>query len=455
MIKRLIFNLLLMAGFFYPALALSDVVAFRASILDFIADPRSNPDHSYRFFADGLMIVKDGLIEHVGNYTALKDTLVAKQARLIDYSGKLIMPGFFDTHVHFPQTEMIGAYGEQLLEWLQTYVYPTEKKYSDAAYAEERAAFFLHELLRNGTTTALVFTTVYPQSVDAFFGEAEKLNLRMIAGKVLMDRNAPAYLLDTPQSAYSDSEVLIKRWHKRGRLLYAITPRFAASSTPEELRLAGELKKKYPDVYVQTHLGENRAEVAWIHELYPENSDYLDVYKQYGLTGSRSLFAHAVHVTPGEIKTLAQTDSAVAFCPTSNLFLGSGLFRMHDFKKAGIRIGMGTDVGGGTSLSMLTTLNEAYKVMQLQQQKLSPLEGFYQLTLGGAQALSLQDKLGNFSQGKEADFVVLNWAATDVQKLRIARPWNLEDRLFALAIMGDDRNVAATYIMGKAAYKQR
>jgi guanine deaminase len=395
--------------------------------------------------------VTDGLIEKVGNYSEIRDLLAGK-ARIKDYRGKLIMPGFIDTHIHYPQTEMVASYGEQLLEWLDTYTFPTEKKFADRNYATERAKFFVNELLRNGTTTALVFGTVHPQSVDALFTESEAKNMRMIAGKVMMDRNAPEFLLDTATTGYDESEALIKKWHRHGRSLYAITPRFAPTSTPEQLKMAGELKKKYPDVYVHTHLSENKNEIAWVKSLFPDRQNYFDVYEHYGLSGGRSIFAHAIHLEDEEIARLKATDSAVAFCPSSNLFLGSGLFRMHALKDEGIRIGMGTDIGAGTSFSMFTTLNEAYKVMQLQGQKLPAIESLYQATLGGARALNLDDKIGNFDAGKEADFVVINMQATELQKLRMSGSKDLEDRLFALTILGDDRNISATYVMGKAAF---
>jgi guanine deaminase len=443
---------LLAVGFALSTQAYSAVRAFRASILDFVEDPR-RAQESYRYFEDGLLVVEDGKVTGMGSYASLRKTL-GKNVSIVDHRGKLIVPGFIDTHIHYPQTEMIASYGEQLLEWLQTYTFPTESKYRDAAYAQELSRFFVNELLRNGTTTALVFGTVHPESVDALFAEADQRNMRMIAGKVMMDRNAPDYLLDTAATGSAESEELIKRWHNRNRLLYAITPRFAPTSTPEQLQLAGELKSRYPDVYVHTHLSENRNEIEWVKSLFPERKDYLDVYDHYKLTGERSIFAHAVHVNDRELEVLAKTRSAIAFCPTSNLFLGSGLFPLHKAKDSRVKVGMGTDVGAGTSFSMLTTLNEAYKIMQLQGQKFSALEGFYQATLGSARSLELDGKIGNFEPGKEADFVVLNWAVSPLQKLRFKTSKSFEERLFSLMMLGDDRNVEATYILGRKAFQK-
>jgi guanine deaminase len=349
---------------------------------------------------------------------------------------------------------MVGAYGEQLLSWLNTYTFPTEIQFKNKAYASEIAKFFVNELLKNGTTTALVFCTVHPESVDALFEAAEQHQMRLIAGKVMMDRHAPEALCDSADSSYDDSKALIEKWHGQGRALYAITPRFAPTSTPEQLERAGQLKAEHPDVYVHTHLSENKDEIAWVKDLFPEQKGYLDVYHHYGLTGNRSVFAHCVHLEDAEWQCMHETDSAIAFCPTSNLFLGSGLFPLNKTWQQQVKVGLGTDVGAGTSFSLLQTVNEAYKVQQLQGDKLSAFESLYHATLGGAKALDLDDKLGNFNVGKEADFVVLNIKPTALQQLRQSRSKSLEDSLFALFTMGDDRNVEATYIYGQKAYSQ-
>ena len=429
--------------------------AVRSRFLDIqntVAQAREIHDQ-VRYVEDGLLITENGKVKWFGDWEQGQSQL-SSNVQVQHYPNQLIVPGFIDTHIHFPQTEMVGAFGEQLLEWLNTYTFPTELQFSDKEYADKIAHFFVNELLKNGTTTALVFCTVHPQSVDALFEAAERHQMRLIAGKVMMDRHAPDGLCDTPESAYTDSKALIEKWHGKGRNLYAITPRFAPTSTPEQLAKAGQLKAEYPDVYVHTHLSENKNEIAWVKELFPEQKGYLDVYHHYGLTGSRSVFAHCVHLEDDEWDCMHKTDSAIAFCPTSNLFLGSGLFPLKKTWEKQVKVGLGTDIGAGTSFNQLQTLNEAYKVQQLQGDKLSAFESFYHATLGGAKALNLDDQLGNFNIGKEADFVVINLNATALQTLRQERAKNIEDALFALFTMGDDRNIQATYIYGKKAYEQ-
>ncbi|MCH7334756.1 guanine deaminase [Acinetobacter modestus] len=406
-----------------------------------------------RYLEDGVLITEQGKIRWFGTWNDAQDHLPAN-VDIQHYPEQLIIPGMIDTHIHFPQTEMVGAYGEQLLSWLNTYTFPTEIQFKDKAYASEIAKFFVNELLKNGTTTALVFCTVHPESVDALFEAAEQHQMRLIAGKVMMDRHAPEALCDTADIGYDDSKALIEKWHGQGRALYAITPRFAPTSTPEQLERAGQLKAEHPDVYVHTHLSENKDEIAWVKDLFPAQKGYLDVYHHYGLTGQRSVFAHCVHLEDAEWQCMHETDSAIAFCPTSNLFLGSGLFPLKKTWQQQIKVGLGTDIGAGTSFSLLQTVNEAYKVQQLQGDKLSAYESLYHATLGGAKALDLDDKLGNFNVGKEADFVVLNLKPTALQQLRQSRAKSLEDSLFALFTMGDDRNVEATYIYGQKAYSQ-
>lgn len=406
-----------------------------------------------RYLEDGVLITEQGKIRWFGTWNDAQDHLPIN-IEIQHYPEQLIIPGMIDTHIHFPQTEMVGAYGEQLLSWLNTYTFPTEIQFKDKAYASEIAKFFVNELLKNGTTTALVFCTVHPESVDALFEAAEQHQMRLIAGKVMMDRHAPEALCDSADSSYDDSKALIEKWHGQGRALYAITPRFAPTSTPEQLERAGQLKAEYPDVYVHTHLSENKDEIAWVKDLFPAQKGYLDVYHHYGLTGQRSVFAHCVHLEDAEWQCMHETDSAIAFCPTSNLFLGSGLFPLNKTWQQQVKVGLGTDVGAGTSFSLLQTVNEAYKVQQLQGDKLSAYESLYHATIGGAKALDLDDKLGNFNVGKEADFVVLNIKPTALQQLRQSRSKSLEDSLFALFTMGDDRNVEATYIYGQKAYSQ-
>ncbi|MYM59264.1 guanine deaminase [Vibrio sp. OCN044] len=427
--------------------------AYRASILHCIADPKDvGLDNCYEFFEDGLIVIEDGYIVDIGESNKLMKTL-SKKIPIQEYENKLITSGFIDTHIHYPQIGIIASYGEQLLDWLENYTFPEEMRFSDPQYARSMANLFFQQLMSNGTTTALVFGTVHKQSVDIFFEEAHKRRLRMIAGKVLMDQNAPPELTDTPESAYQDSKALIEKWHNKDRLLYAVTPRFAPTSSPQQLKMAGKLLKEFPDVYMHTHLSENLKEIDWVKALFPERAGYLDVYDHYGLLHKRSVFAHGIHLSDHECQRLAQTHSSVAFCPTSNLFLGSGLFNLSKLENYQVRVGMGTDVGAGTSFSLLQTMNEAYKIMQLQQEKLHPLKSLYLATLGGAKALHLEDKIGNLQVGKEADFVVLDLHATSLFAMRMKQAKTLEERLFVLMMLGDERNIHQTYIMGEKAFQ--
>lgn len=428
--------------------------AYRAAIVHSIADPAHVPvEDSYRYFEDGLLIVEDGVIQAVGHASDLLGSL-GNDVELFEYPDALITPGFIDTHIHLPQTGMIGAYGEQLLDWLNTYTFPCERQFQDPAHCAEVADVFLAELLRNGTTTALVFGSVHKQSVEALFSAADQLNLRMIAGKVMMDRNAPDYLVDTPESGYADSKELIERWHGKGRLSYAVTPRFAPTSSPEQLALAGQLLGEYPGLYMQTHISENLQEIEWVKALFPERKHYLDVYDHFQLLGERSVFAHGVHLCDAQCARLAQTGSAIAFCPTSNLFLGSGLFDLPKAEQHKVNVGLGTDVGAGTSFSILQTLNEAYKVMQLQGARLTPFKSLYLATLGGARALRLEDKVGSLQPGNEADFLVLDYNATPLLSYRLKQARGIEEILFVLMTLGDDRAVKQTWSAGRLVHSR-
>lgn len=431
----------------------SSIKVIRASFLDIakVVEDQNEIEENVRYIEDGLMLIEDGHIKWLGEWNDGKH-MIPDSVRVRSYPGKLVVPGFVDTHIHYPQAEMVGAYGEQLLEWLNNYTFPTESRYKDKNYSKEMSSFFIKQLLRNGTTSALVFGTVHPQSVDALFEEAEKINMRMIAGKVMMDRHAPDYLLDTAETSYQESKELIEKWHKKGRLLYAITPRFAPTSTPEQLDAAKRLKQEYPDTYIHTHLSENLNEKAWVEELFPEQDGYLDVYHHHGLTGCKSVFAHCIHLEDKEWDRIKETDSAISFCPTSNLYLGSGLFKLQEAWRRNIKVGLGTDIGAGTTFNMLQTLNEAYKVMQLQQHCLSAFQAFYLATLGGAKSLSLDDKIGNFDIGKEADFVVLDPCSTPLQQLRFDNSKRLIDELFVIMTLGDDRSIYRTYVDGQLVY---
>lgn len=416
--------------------------------MHFLSDPDKTANNPcYEYFSDGLLVINDGVVESLSDASQAISTLDPK-IEVIEHKNSLILPGFVDTHIHYPQTEIIAAYGEQLLQWLNKYTFPTERKFEDKTYARNIADKFLNELLRAGTTTALVFGTVHKQSVEAFFEACEKRNLRMIAGKVMMDRNAPDYLTDCPQSSYDDSKSLIQKWHNRGRLRYAVTPRFAPTSTSEQLHKAGQLLKEFPDVYMHTHLSENLDEIEWVKELFPDCDHYLDTYDRAGLLGRRSIFAHCIHLNDDEWQRISDSQSGIAFCPTSNLFLGSGLFNLKRAVKNDINVGMGTDVGGGTSFSILQTLNEAYKVLQLRGQTVSILKMFYLATLGGAETLDLSDKIGNFSIGKEADFVVLDKSATPLMDLRLNEHNDLLEQLFVFGMLGDDRTIKQTWSAG-------
>ena len=427
------------------------VSALRGAVVSFHQDPFVvDPADSYTYIEDALVVLEAGKIVSVAPYADAS----ARGLQVTHYPDAIISAGFIDCHVHYPQTQMIGAFGEQLLEWLTKYTFVAEQQFADKAHADEVAGVFLKELLRAGTTTAAVYCTVHPQSVDAFFEESERFNTRMIAGKVLMDRNAPDALLDTAESGYAESKVLLDKWHGRGRQLYCVTPRFAASSTEEQLLAAARLWREHPGTYMQTHLSENLGEIDWVRELFPQHQSYLDVYDHAGLTGPRSIFGHAVHMSEDDFCRCHQTGSALAHCPTSNMFLGSGLFRMFDAKRVDrpVRVGLGTDIGAGTSFSQLQSLGGAYKVSQLNQSKLTAAHAFYLATRGGAEALYLQDSLGSVAAGYDADLIVLDLAATPLLKFRMGHATDLLEKLFVLMTLGDDRAIRATYVAGEPVY---
>jgi guanine deaminase len=423
--------------------------AYRASLFHCLRDPGENDDPAAsEFFEDGLLIIDGGRIAAVGDAETLLGDLSA-DVPVEDCSGKLILPGLIDCHVHYPQLDIIGSYGEQLLDWLNRYAFPGEMRFADPDYARQVARVFVDELLANGTTTALVFGTVHAHSADAIFEAAEAKGMRLIAGKVLMDANCPEALRDDAASAYADSRELIERWHGKGRLGYAITPRFALTSTEAQLDRAGHLAAEFPDVWIHTHLAENQDEVESIAKQFPWSESYLDVYDHFGLLRERSIFAHCLHLQDSECRLMADKGGAAAHCPTSNMFLGSGLFNLRRLRNEGIRVGLGTDVGGGTSLSLLKTMHEAYKVLHLQEQPLPPGRAMYLATLGAAEALYLDDQVGNFAVGKEADFIVIDPAATSLSAHRTGSADSIAELLFAMIVLGDDRHVTATYLEGR------
>jgi guanine deaminase len=421
----------------------------RGRVLSFIDDPAVSGARAHSLIDDGAVLVAGGLIEAVGE---ARDIFArAPQGAVIDdHAGSFIMPGFIDAHVHYSQTQVIGSYGAQLLDWLHNYTFVEEQKFTDPAHSARIAAFFLDELIRSGTTTAMVYCTVHPESVDAFFAAAEERGTRMIAGKVMMDRDAPEALMDTAERGYDESKALIERWRGRGRLGYAITPRFAVTSTPAQLDAAGALAREFPHCHVQTHANENKAEIARVAALFPEAQSYIDVYVRAGLTGPRSVFGHCIHLQDSEVVALAESGSVAAFCPTSNLFLGSGLFDEARLTRAGVRIALATDVGGGTSYSMLRTAADGYKALQLNGQSWPALHAFYRMTLGNARALSLDDHIGSIEAGKEADLIALDPRATPALAHRMETVGgDLEVELFALLTLGDDRAVVQTYVAGE------
>lgn len=431
----------------------------RGEVLTFKADPFVSPaGECYDYYPDGLVVMCDGMIVAVGDYARV----AAEWPGLLDvdeWSDALIMPGFVDCHLHYVQSPMVGSYGDTLLNWLNRYVFPVEARFRDKDYAKETARMFFRQLLRNGTTTANVFATTFEESVDALFEESERHNTRIIAGKVLQDRNLPDSLMDKDaEESVAVAERLLNRWHGRGRQLYAVIPRFAPTSTPRQLRMAGELYQKYIDrgVYMHTHLDEAEGEIEWVKSLYPEASNYTDVYDRFGLVDRLSVMAHCCIVRPEEWRRLHEAGCGVVHCPSSNLFLGDGVFRHLEAKNPArpCPVGIGTDVGGGTSFSVVRQLGEAYKVGMLGGHALDALRSYYMATLGGAQALHLEDKVGTLQPGTEADLVVLDMKPTEFVEWRMRGVESVFDRLFILQTLAPDNLVLATYVAGEKKYKK-
>lgn len=425
---------------------------YRGELFYMVDSPLENSVDSYHHFTDGGLVVVDGRVKDTGDYISMKS--LYGEFPTVDYRGKLLMPGFIDTHSHFSQYEILGMYGKQLLDWLDEYTFPAERGFISDEHSNHIAQLFLMELLRNGTTCCSSFCTIHPSSVNALFTAASRLDMCVLAGKVMMDRNAPDFLLDSAGGSYDECSELIERWDGKGRNHYVITPRFAITSSSEQLKLAGRLHEEFPNTYIQTHLSENRDEIDTVLSLFPGCRDYLDVYERAGLLTDRSLFGHCVHLTDREYGRLAESGAVVAHCPTSNLFLGSGLYDMDRANHCGLNSTLATDVGAGTSFSMLRTMGEAYKIQQLRGYSLSPIESLYRCTLGAARSLGLDDEIGTLSPGHAADFIVVDCAVGQLQQSRKEYllsngKWTLENMIFGLQVLGDDRNIDSTYVMGK------
>jgi guanine deaminase len=428
----------------------------RGRLLSFKRAPQDLDDaDSYVYESDGGLLIENGTITAAGPYADVKTKAPADVVE-VDHRPHLILPGLIDMHLHFPQMQVIASYAANLLEWLNTYTFPEECRFVETAHATRIATHFYDELIRHGTTTAVAYCSVHKTSADAFFAEALKRNMRMVGGKVMMDRNAPQGLLDTPEMGYDETRQVIADWHGKGRNHVAITPRFAITSTPQQMAATAALAREFPDLHIQTHLSENHDEIRYTCELYPDAIDYTDVYAHYGLLGPKSLFGHCIHLSEREADAMSTSGAVAVHCPTSNLFLGSGLFPLKALARRGkpVRIGIATDIGGGSSYSMLRTMDEAYKIQQLLGERLNPLDSYYHMTLGNAEALSLADRIGTLELGTEADLVVLNAAATPAMALKMEVTKTLAEELFLLQTMGDDRAVVETYVAGTAMKNQ-
>lgn len=420
----------------------------RGHIVTFDEQPcRKMADDCLTEIENGAIAISDtGRISWLGDFSDLPGEYADQN---VDDHGKcLILPGFIDAHLHFPQYRMIAAYGKDLLDWLDRYTFVEEQKYQDPVHAAHAAGCFLSELTNNGITGAMVFSTIHPEALDALFCAARKQNRAIVSGKTMMDRRAPAGLCDTASTSYVQSKALIEKWHGVGRLEYAITPRFAVTSTESQLELAGTLCREFPQCRMQTHLSENTGEIDTVAKDFPWSKDYTDVYDRFGLLGSKSFFAHSIHLGERELSRLQESKSTLVHCPTSNNFLGSGLMPFKSFEDMNISLAVGCDIGGGTSFSMLQTLGEAYKVSQLSGTRLSAFDAFYYATLGNARALQMDNEMGMLKEGYWSDLVVLDPCATPIMKERHTLSGSLHDVLFALMIMGDDRAIRQTYIAG-------
>ena len=414
-------------------------------VLHYTGDPFKEGISAAAHISRGAVAVEGGHIAAVGEATALRARY--PQARLHDHGQKLISAGFVDAHVHYPQTAIIASWGKRLIDWLNTYTFPEEMRFADRAYADDIAGRYLDLVLARGTTTVCSYATIHPESVDAIFTAAQARGMRVFAGKTCMDRNAPNGLRDTPQTAYDDSKRLLQKWHGVDRLSYVITPRFSPTSTPEQLAAMGALWREYPDCLMQTHLSEQTDEIAWVKDLFPQSRDYLDTYEAQGLLREGAVYGHAIHLTAREKSRLVEAGASLVHCPTSNTFIGSGLFDMTLAQS--LRVGLATDTGGGSNFSMLHTMAAAYEVAQLRGQSLHPSQLWWLATQGSARALRVEDKIGNLAPGMEADLVVIDLASTPAIEQATRRATDLWQQLFPTIMMGDDRAVSEVWIGGK------
>lgn len=404
----------------------------------------------YVYLEDGVLIVESGKIKAVAPYKDLCNQLT--NMKVVDYQKKLITPGFIDTHQHACQSAIVAAYGEKLLEWLDDYVFPSESEYRDAAYATQNLNFFLDELIKNGTTTAVCYGPAFYEAQNIFFEEINKRNMRFITGNMIMDKNVHPDLITSTQKSYDNSKKLLEKWHQKNRISYCISPRFALSCSEEMLELCNALKKEYPSAYIQTHLDENVSEVKAVQKMFPWSKNYLDVYDRYGLVTDKTVFGHCVHLTDPEWQRLKESQAIISTCPLSNNFLGSGLFNFAKAKEYTDRITLGTDWGGGNSLSMFAVMDEVYKVSMLNSYKIPSMLRWYLATFGAAKSLGIADKIGNFAAGKEADFIVINTEPSAYLHYRLASVNDIFEKLFVLMTLGDSQNIEATYIYGVPAY---
>ncbi|WP_333816580.1 guanine deaminase [Tabrizicola sp.] len=414
-------------------------------VLRYAGDPFVDGLSAAQILGQGAVAIEAGRITAVGEAADLRARY--PRARLHNHGRKLISAGFIDAHVHYPQTAIIASWGKRLIDWLNTYTFPEEMRFSDPAYAQEIANRYLNLILARGTTTVCSYATIHPASVDAIFTAAQTRGMRLFAGKTCMDRNAPEGLRDTARTAYDDSKRLLEKWHGIDRLSYVITPRFSPTSTPEQLQALGALWRDYPDCLMQTHLSEQTDEIAWVKDLFPQSRDYLDTYEAQGLLREGAVYGHAIHLTDRERARLVEAGASLVHCPTSNTFIGSGLFDMTLATK--LRVGLATDTGGGSNFSMLHTMAAAYEVAQLRGQSLHPAQLWWLATQGSARALSCEDRIGNIAPGMEADLVVIDLASTPAIEQATRRAEDLWQQLFPTIMMGDDRAVAEVWVGGK------